>query len=65
MYTLSDASEKILQAFPRAADWAQQATHVLVLADFSLARALFIVLARPLAGALLHLATPRPSPSRS
>lgn len=65
MFNLSHASEKISQAFPVAADWAQQATHVLVLADFSLARALFIVLAKPLAGALRQLSMPRPCPLRS
>lgn len=58
-------SKQISRAYPIAADWAQQATHVLVLADFSLARAAFIILAKPLSSAVRRLSFSRPYLLRS
>ncbi len=59
MFTLTHAPQKISQLLSQAAELTHYANQVLILADFSVVRALLIVLAAPAARSLRGLASLR------
>jgi hypothetical protein len=56
MLTLTDAIDKMAPRLLMLVNLAQDATYILIQADLSVSRAILIILAKPLAGAVSHLA---------
>jgi len=55
MFTLTQASQKLSQSLSQASELTHYASQVLILADFSVVRAVLIVLAGPAARCLRRL----------